>query len=296
MRLNLNFIILIAAVSMASHSSYAAEQTLDDQEILNVEGLYKSNALPVEKAAKPTLPKEVKDENTEVQNSEQKSEAAQAKAQKQNQKIDTITDLNKLAEFREISVIQKKYLPKTERFQLYGGLGTTTNSPWFLNLGAKINFGYYFSESFGLELSGVFLSNSERQVAKEIRDNNNLQPEKFVNTKSYLGLDFVWAPIYGKIAMLNQRIIPFDMYFSAGGGTSNTNSVEGSVPTFHVGTGQIFAISKAIAFRWDYSWTFFQATPIADSSLGAQSIQKNSYNDLILTAGFSFFFPEAKYR
>ena len=135
------------------------------------------------------------------------------------------------------------------------------------------------------------------QVSKEIRANNSLQPEKFVNTQNYVGADVVWTPIYGKISLLNERIIPFDMYFSGGGGSSSTNSQEGSVPTFHIGTGQIFAISKAFAFRWDYSWSFFQATPfIANGSASSSQPQKNSYNDLILTAGFSFFFPEAKYR
>lgn len=209
------------------------------------------------------------------------------------QKIENLTDLNKLSPFREVSVIQKKYLPKTERFQLYGGLGMTTNSPWFLNLGAKINLAYHFTESFGLELSSVFLTNSEREVAKEIRENNGVQPEKFVNTKGYVGLDLMWVPIYGKLSMLNNSIIPFDMYFTVGGGTSNTNSQEGSVPTIHVGTGQIFAITKSMAFRWDYSWSMYSATPV-DS--GGTKSSKNSYNDLILTAGLSFFFPEAKYR
>ncbi|MEQ1723471.1 MAG: outer membrane beta-barrel domain-containing protein, partial [Pseudobdellovibrio sp.] len=159
-----------------------------------------------------------------------------------------------LAPFSDVSVIQKKYQPKTERFQLYMAGGLTTNSPWFLNLGAKVNLGYYFSESFGVELSGVFLSNSESQAAKEIRTNNNLQPDKFVVTKYNIGVDLLWSPIYGKVANLDNEIIPFDMYFAFGGGTSATNSQENSVPTFHVGTGQIFALSKSMAFRWDYSW------------------------------------------
>lgn len=287
---------MILALAVRPVKAMAQEQTLDDQEIINVESLYKTTPTPIEQIKRPSAESEKSSPIVESEILDPNINAQVEKNTKPNQKVERITDLNKLSPFREISVIQKKYLPKTERFQLFGAFGTTTNSPWFLNLGLKLNMGYYFTESFGVELSGVFLSNSERDVAKEIRSNNNLQPEKFVNTKSYVGLDFVWAPIYGKITMLNERIIPFDMYFSAGFGNSSTNSQEGSVPTLHIGTGQIFAISKAIAFRWDYSWTMFQATPIADSSLGAAQLQKNSYNDLILTAGFSFFFPEAKYR
>ncbi|MFZ3228695.1 MAG: outer membrane beta-barrel domain-containing protein [Pseudobdellovibrio sp.] len=290
--LEIKFILLSALIMLSSFRTEASDQVIDDQEIVNIENLYK---------ATPTTRKtEVKEPDSlapQTLNSvdEQKVDK-KVEQQITDSKIENLTDLNKLSPFREISVIQKKYLPKTERFQLFGGAGMTTNSPWFLNLGVKLGLGYYFTESFGIEVTGLFLSNSEREVSKEIRENNGLQPEKFVNTKSYMGADFVWAPIYGKLSMLNKSIIPFDMYFSAGGGTSSTNSLEGSVPTLHVGVGQIFAINKAMAFRWDYSWTSFQATPVADSSTANANPSKNSYNDLILTAGFSFFFPEAKYR
>ncbi len=287
-----NIVLLILSLILFPKLGLAEDQALDDQEILNVENLYKNLTPTVKPTPVPT------DSETPVESTESQTEQVNVeKPAVVNQKVQNLTDLNKLAPFREVSVIQKKFLPKTERFQLFAGVGTTTNSPWFLNLGVKVNLGYYFTESFGIEASGIFLSNTERQVAKEIRDNNQLQPEKFINTKNYYGLDLVWAPIYGKLTLLNSRIIPFDMYFSAGGGTSSTNSAEGNVPTLHVGMGQIFAITKAIAFRWDYSLTTFQATPIPDSSLTtAGSGIKNNYNDLILTAGLSFFFPEAKYR
>ncbi len=292
----LYFVILSCGIVGFSFLAQAQEQQLDDQEILNIENIYKTETpkamQPRQAPAPEIVPKSAAETSSETAESENQTAVAPAP---KNQRVENLTDLNKLSPFSEISVIQKKFLPKTERFQIYAGGGTTTNSPWFLNMGLKVNLGYHFTESFGVELSGLFLSNSEREVAKEIRDNNLLQPEKFINTKSYVGVDLVWAPIYGKLTMLNKHIIPFDMYFSAGGGTSSTNSQEGSVPTLHVGVGQIFAINKSMAFRWDYSWTSFQATPIPDK-LATGVAEKNSYNDLILTAGFSFFFPEARYR
>ena len=91
----------------------------------------------------------------------------------------------------------------------------------------------------------------------------------------------------------NTSIINYEMYFSLGGGQSNTNSVEKNVPTAHLGVGQIFSLSKSMAFRWDYGVNVFQATPINPSS---GQIEKGTYNDLVLTAGLSFFFPEVTYR
>ena len=124
--------------------------------------------------------------------------------------------------------------------------------------------------------------------------NNGLQTEQFIYTKNYIGLDIVWSPIYGKMTSLDNTITPFDMYFTFGGGNSNTNSQEKSNATFHVGTGQIFAITKAMAFRWDYSFNFFQATPVP--TVDDPTPTKGNYNDFVLSAGLSFFFPEVSDR
>lgn len=282
---------LIIANLALMPAAFAQEQNLDDQEVINIENLYKNNPPPPAQ----TSPAETKTEEVITPQEQQAQTQIKNSVDVQNSKVKSLTDLNKLAPFSDVSVIQKKYLPKTERFQLYAAGGLTTNSPWFLNLGAKVNFGYNFSESFGVELSGMFLSNSERDAAKEIRTNINLQPDKFVVTKYNVGLDMVWSPIYGKITNLDNEIIPFDMYFALGAGTSSTTAQEKNVPTFHLGTGQIFAISKSMAFRWDYSWNFFQATPVADAA-STTAPTKSTYNDLIFTAGVSFFFPEVSDR
>jgi outer membrane beta-barrel protein len=287
--MKLVFTLIIAKV-LFCHSLYAQEQNLDDQEVINIENLYKNNPPPqqvlvLENKSTESITQQEQKEQTQIKNN----------TEVQNSKVKSLTDLNKLAPFSDVSVIQKKYQPKTERFQLYMAGGLTTNSPWFLNLGAKINVGYYFSESLGVELSGIFLTNSESQAAKEIRTNNNLQPDKFVFTKYNIGIDLLWSPIYGKVTNLDNEIIPFDMYFAFGGGTSSTNSQEKSVPALHVGTGQIFALTKSMAFRWDYSWNFYQATPVSDAA-STSAPSKSNYNDLVFTAGVSFFFPEANYR
>lgn len=290
------FIALSIAIFLLNTKiAHAQDQVLDDQDIINVENLY-NNKAPVQNQRPTVTEPQSEAASTPVEEEKKAEELNQVQEQIRKEKIERLTDLNTLSPFREISIIQKKYLPKTERFQIYMAGGMTTNSPWFLNLGAKVNISYFFTETFGIELGGMFLSNSEREVSKEIRENNRLQPEKFVNTKSHYGADLVWAPIYGKVSFVNNRIIPFDMYFSAGVGSSSTNSQEGTNTTFHIGTGQIFALSKSMAFRWDYSWNMYKATPVADSSLGTGTPESNNYNDLILTAGVSFFFPEVSNR
>lgn len=282
-------LIMTLLMAISFHPLAAlAQSNADDLEVINLEDLYKKEEVKVQPqyvAPTPAITTEVTEEvKPEGLTVEQKAEEV---------KVKELKDLNQLVPFSEISVIQRKYMPKSERLQVYLGAGLTTNTPWFTNYGGKLNVAYNFTESFGLELSSLFLTSSPRDVAKEIQDQHNVQADQFIYTKGYYGLDLVWSPIYGKISYDNSNIINYEMYFSFGGGQSNTNSVEKNVPTAHVGVGQIFSLSKSMAFRWDYSVNVFQATPISASS---GQVEKSTYNDLVLTAGLSFFFPEVTYR
>lgn len=201
--------------------------------------------------------------------------------------LSTFSGLGTLAPFQEISVIQKRFLPKTGRFQLFGGLTTVTNDPFFLTFGGVAKASYFMSESWGLELNYFGLTTSNREATNELKEVNGVATENLVYPKSFIGVDVMFVPIYGKMSWFNEKIIPFDLYFSAGYGNTGTQSGE-SAGTLHLATGQIFAISKAYAFRWDFSWNFFNAKGIESTT--------NSFNNLFLTVGMSWFFPEAGYR
>ncbi len=144
--------ILFASLLVLSVESYAEQNILEDQEVINIENLYKETKVtPVNKektnmavAQDVEVPEEKKQKSDEV------------RKQIQDLNLKSLTDLNQLAPFSDIMTIQKKYLPKTSRFQFYLAGGVTTNSPWFLSLGAKLNLAYHFNESFALEATGLF--------------------------------------------------------------------------------------------------------------------------------------------
>lgn len=208
-----------------------------------------------------------------------------------------LSDLGKLQPFSEVSVIQRRFLPKTERFQFFLGFSTIANDPWFWGVGGGGRFGYSFTESLALELNFAFLSSSEKDAVKDLRTNNAVRTDSIVSAQNYLGADLVWSPIYGKMSLFNKRIVPFDMYFAIGAGQAGvSNATTTTATAFHVGSGQVFAMSKSVGFRWDLSWNFYNATPNpAPGSTGTPPGQ-SQFNNLLLTIGASFFFPEAKYR
>lgn len=228
----------------------------------------------------------------EIQRNKQKEQQEQVNAtapvEEKTQDVKELSDLKSLAPFSEVSVLQRRFLPKSGRFQVFGGLSTITNDPWFSGIGGSFKFAYHFTESLGLELDTIFLSNSEKQAIKDLNSEHNVSTSSQITIKGYTGASLLWTPIYGKMGMFNRRIIPFDMYFAVGGGTSTIQNGSGG-STIHAGTGQIFAINKGMGFRWDFSWNMVNAK-------SNKSGDSNTYNNLLLTLGMSWFFPEAGYR
>lgn len=201
-------------------------------------------------------------------------------------KENNFSDLANLVPFSEVSVLQKRFLPKTGRAQIFAGLSLTTNDPFYNTYGGTAKASYFISEMWGLELQYFNLSSSEAKSTKELYDVQNIGTDSLSYTKEYLGMALLWVPIYGKMTWFNKKIVPFDFYFGAGGGQTRTHQKSG-IGTVNITTGQIFAINKGFAIRWDFTWNFFSAKAINEDGM---------INNLFFSAGASFFFPEANYR
>lgn len=206
---------------------------------------------------------------------------------KQPKDIGSISDL--VAPFEDIAVIQRRFLPRSQRFEM-SALGlVTTNNQFFNNFGLGLKGTYYFHEKYGVEASYLFLTSAEKDVTKGLKD-QSIQTQSLVEPEGYMGVAFKWSPVYGKIAWFQEKIIPFDIYFTPGLGLTKTALGE-SEPTISIGAGQSFAISKSSAIRWDLNWNFYQATV----RIGG-SEETRAQNDMILMIGYSYYIPEATYR
>lgn len=207
-------------------------------------------------------------------------------------KLAQISDLANLAPFSDVAVIQPRYLRKSNRFSAFGGGALLMNEAFFKNMGGVLKLSYYFTEKWGIEGSAFFLSSSNRQVTDSLAE-RSIETASLVTPQKYYGLDLLWNPIYGKMAFFNDRIIPFDLYFSFGAGLTSietSSNATSSSTTLKLGTGQIFAIRDWMAFRWDFSWHFFQPEVVeGETTNGA-----GTTNNLFLLVGMTFFLSETQ--
>jgi len=238
-----------------------------------------------------TIEAEIK--NVEVKATEEVRSQSQTQEQEKNSekepvpevKIETISDLSKLSEFSDVAVMQRRYMPKTGRFQMNVGLSSMVNDPWYTSVGANLRAAFGLTEQWGLEAHGFFMSTTATTAAQDLFGQHAIQAsQSFGALRSYFGGHIMWTPIYGKLSLFNARIIPFDMYFTLGGGTSQLDGGQTSTaPTFSLGTGQIFALTRSTAFRWDLT-------------INNYAVSNGSVNNLLLSFGASFYIPEASYR
>lgn len=249
------------------------------------------------------------DENREEKRSEEAARQADTpSAEKPPEvKINKLENLNQLKPFEDVAVIQKRYLPKTKRWEGNFNAGANINDSFFSAYGLGAGLTYNFNEKWSVEGILKWFSVSNSKSANQLLE-RGIVTNGMVATEMFYGVDLRWTPIYGKFSYFDKKIIPFDHYFSvgigrtqlqAGSSTSNTNvrieALDDPI-TLRISTGEVFALTKWMAFRWDVSWHFMQPEVLTIDKNGNRSTSDSLQNNLFLSFGLSFFFPEAKYR
>ncbi|MEN0059566.1 MAG: outer membrane beta-barrel domain-containing protein [Bdellovibrio sp.] len=189
--------------------------------------------------------------------------------------------------YSDLAIIQKNYMPKTERLQVSLGGTLLPSDVFYRTLGASGKVSYHFTEAWGLEAFGYFFTSSEREEVKKLESEQNLSVKSLVSLSSFYGLNLYFNSIYGKTALLNNKIIPFELYQTIGVGKVRTTDSE-EATSFQVGIGDIFSLTRSSALRVDLTWAFYNTR----NYLG----QEQASNSLFLTLSYGHFFPEPSYR
>lgn len=223
-------------------------------------------------------------------------------------KIKSLADLQELTPYDSVSVIQKRYLPKTFRGELNVSFSAVINHTFFYLGGVSTHAGFFIREDHGFGLEGfAFFPPINKRVTNDMIGNRIL-PYTAVLSQLYGGIYYKWTPVFGKFAMLNRKIIYFDMYATIGFGASRMISgldqkkqellgleedffslSRQVYPAGSVGLGQIFALNQNWALNWELKW-FYTIVQFKN--------QEGLYTpvDINFSLGMNYYFPGAGYR
>lgn len=207
----------------------------------------------------------------------------------------------------DFSVVQNRAFAKKERF--FGTLhyGVSINDPYYSGSYIGASGGYFFNESWGVEVNYASTSFDKSRAFKDILSLGG--GPKANQLKNKIGINAVWTPIYAKMSLFDKKIIHFDMGFTLGlqqvsyeNPYSTTNYVQGapnngftetaqssSSTGYSIGIMQQFYFRENMAIRIDFSNSFSsQDQVVYTSTTGTKSGTKN-INDTALFIGFTLF-------
>lgn len=118
---------------------------------------------------------------------------------------------------------QKKGLYSVEERNLLGSheisaaLGGLPLDAFTKGISLKGTYTYHFSHLLGWELVGGFWSfNYENDLRQRLKDDFNVQPTDMGALKWVIDSSLVVRPLYGKVAVLNDKIFNSELFFTFG--------------------------------------------------------------------------------
>jgi outer membrane beta-barrel protein len=226
----------------------------------------------VEKELEQNLPKE-------IVVPEKKYQAAPMKANYQDKFMNE-------EEMLDWAVVQKNYLPKTNRFQLFLAPSLLPSDVFYKTYGFTARAGVHMSERWGVELNYTQYWSSKSSDLLDLESVQGLTALA-VAVQNYIFADIYFNQVYGKVALLDRYIIPFELYNILAVGTIQNQNKE-NLPAATIGIGNSFAINRSNNFRVELGYTVFQAK----TSTGG----KQTNNFVMFNFGWGHLMPGPTYR
>jgi outer membrane beta-barrel protein len=193
-----------------------------------------------------------------------------------------------------IRAVSRKTFIKAGRFEFAPFGGVSTNDAFFRRWTVGARLSYHIFDSLSIDVGGAAnLWSQELDPVRVVAQQLNAIPDEAVLFgMGDIGITF--APIYGKIALMSEWIIHFDVFVSGGvGATIDSNQytflgqelpdfMPGINPAAEIGIG-----TRIFVFRWlvlradlrDYAYPQYRG--------GISTLQ----NLLMLNVGVGFYFP-----
>ncbi len=159
-------------------------------------------------------------------------------------------------EKRKIQVVEPRLYHKSERFELTAFAASIPNDDFMIYFPLGLRAGYHISEAFTVELSYAYALQSQTDLAKFLEGNGIDLKRAEVQEKieMYAGAAMLWAPIYGKISLLGQKLTHFETYVGLGLGVVFSETTESTNPEPQAQRKP--AANTIFGFRWFIDDTF----------------------------------------
>jgi len=206
-----------------------------------------------------------------------------------------------------ITVVRKPFL-KVRRTELYPFVGTTMNDNMVRHYTVGGEIAYYLTDVLAVGVEGLYYQRAFREpfdlVARQARRLPTVNEYKWS-----AALDFHYVPVYGKFAILDKRIVTWEVQFVAGIGAGQSQVIprDTKFPGFtnfliqpNVGAGMRFFLAKWLTVNAGIrDYLFIDKFEPTNREVGmndtAELAKKNAdssfINNVMFQIGVSFWLP-----
>ncbi|MCC6810622.1 MAG: outer membrane beta-barrel domain-containing protein [Deltaproteobacteria bacterium] len=193
-----------------------------------------------------------------------------------------------------IKSVQRKAFIKRNRHELSVNGGLSLNDAFYQQFTVGGGYTYHITEHFALEANfKYFLPPLRTDAVRIVRTTESATPILIYSPQLSITGELQFAPIYGKISLMAEAIIHFDVYIAAGFGvvmTEERHPGDGS-PWRALGTAAIGArimTTDWLTIRAEIRDQIYQDTR---TSSAARPNENAIQNMLTFNLGVSFFLP-----
>ena len=218
------------------------------------------------------------------------------------------------------SPVQNRFFVKQNRFELSPTIGFVPNNPFAQRFVGGVGLAYHLREWVAIQGQFAYspdlgvadlkgLTTTLIRIASNSGDRNFQQPLDKVTLA--FAASAVFSPLYGKINILGETVLNFDLYFMAGlSMNSKTNyfareAADGSVELVpddsevkfgpNVGLGFNFYVNQSVAIKLDGRMNFY-VDNAPQYEQDEPPTENRVYNNFVVGAGVSVFFPKMQER
>jgi outer membrane beta-barrel protein len=158
---------------------------------------------------------------------------------------------------------------KDGRVDVTAALSTIPNDDFIAYFPLGLRAGYHFSESFAVEASFAYALQNPSDLTTFLKEDPQISlKEAEIQEKidMFYNVAVLWAPIYGKVSVLGNKLTHFETYVGLGAGVFHTTTKDANNPDPQPEVKP--AGNTVLGFRWfindnfnlrtDYRHYFFQ--------------------------------------
>lgn len=152
-----------------------------------------------------------------------------------------------------VSAIQERQYRMHHELLL--GVGVLPDDAFYKGLVGTVSYTYHFSDTFAWQVGrGTYSYNVQTGLRRQLERDFEVAPTASAYEEQVqwmVGSDLMWSPLYGKMAVLNNKVLHFEAFLLGGGSVVKINRADGFRPAANVGLGMRLFKGDTVSFRLD---------------------------------------------